>query len=94
MRLRIKKKKPIRRLKMKRITNVLLTIALLATMAFADGDMGNGATSGCTENCPPPPPPCTENCPGMAAPIVIVPEETTIVSKVVLVLSRKYFGLD
>lgn len=39
---------------------LFLFLALLCGTALAEGDMGNGGYTPCTENCPPPN--CTENC--------------------------------
>jgi len=49
---------------MKFTINLLLTIAIFCTVTLA-GDQGNGGATGCTINCPPPPP-CTVNCDGLA----------------------------
>jgi hypothetical protein len=39
---------------------LFLLLAIFCGTALAEGDMGNGGYTGCTQNCPPPP--CQANC--------------------------------
>jgi hypothetical protein len=52
---------------MKITIKILLVTALFFSTAFADGDMGNGGYTGCTQNCDPPA--CRESCREMPAPV-------------------------